>query len=228
MPVLPQAQSDVATTLALALVDSSNAPVALLDGDLNVVGLSASFVRAFHINAAASVGRPFSTLGGGEWNIPQLRALLAVTASGAAEVEAYEMDLHAAGRQPRNLVLHARKLDYGDTDNVRLLLTVSDVTEARANDRLKDDLIREKAVLLQEVQHRVANSLQIIASVILQNAPQGAVDGDARPPSGRPSKGDVGGGAAAAARRLQPGRRRGARLLRRAVQEHRRLDDPRP
>jgi hypothetical protein len=53
---------------------------------------------------------------------------------------------------------------------VRLLLAVSDVTFARAEARQKDDLIREKAILLQEVQHRIANSLQIIASVLMQSA----------------------------------------------------------
>ena len=47
---------------------------------------------------------------------------------------------------------------------------MTDVTDARASEKLKDDLLREKAILLQEVQHRVANSLQIIASVILQSA----------------------------------------------------------
>jgi two-component sensor histidine kinase len=67
-------------------------------------------------------------------------------------------------------VLNAQKLAYGAGEAVRILLTVSDVTDARAAERLKDDLIREKAVLLQEVQHRVANSLQIIASVLLQSA----------------------------------------------------------
>ena len=66
--------------------------------------------------------------------------------------------------------MNARRLDYGDADNVRVLLTIADVTDARAAEKLRDDLLREKAVLLQEVQHRVANSLQIIASVILQNA----------------------------------------------------------
>ena len=45
-----------------------------------------------------------------------------------------------------------------------------DVTDARIAEKLKDDLLKEKAVLLQELQHRVANSLQIIASVLMQSA----------------------------------------------------------
>src|SRR3546814_3623809 len=79
------------------------------------------------------------------------------------------MDLEG-GAFPRRLVLNAQKLDYGDTEQVRLLLTISDVTEARISEKLKDDLLREKAILLQELQHRVANSLQIIPSVLMQSA----------------------------------------------------------
>jgi two-component sensor histidine kinase len=49
-------------------------------------------------------------------------------------------------------------------------MTIEDVTAAREGEQQKDDLLREKAILLQELQHRVAKSLQIIASVILQSA----------------------------------------------------------
>jgi two-component system, sensor histidine kinase PdtaS len=80
------------------------------------------------------------------------------------------MDLKRSGRSPRRLVLTAHRLDYADTANVRVLLAVSDVTDVRLADLLKDDLVREKAVLFQELQHRVANSLQIIASVLMQSA----------------------------------------------------------
>src|SRR4030095_8083610 len=71
---------------------------------------------------------------------------------------------------PRRLVVNVRKLDYDDASHIRLLVSVADVTDVRIAAKLKDDLLREKAILLQEIQHRVANSLQIIASVILQSA----------------------------------------------------------
>jgi two-component sensor histidine kinase len=102
--------------------------------------------------------------------MPKLASLLKATATGSAQIEAYEIDLTRPNQKTRNLVVHARRLDDGIKDQIRLLLAVTDVTEARADARHKEDLVQEKAVLLQEVQHRVANSLQIIASVLMQSA----------------------------------------------------------
>jgi two-component sensor histidine kinase len=160
----------VTDSLALALVDSSDAPILLLDSNFSVIAASASFTRAFQIEAASATGRSLFALGSGEWDVPQLRSLLRATLSGAAEVDAYEMDLKRNGRGQRRLVITAHQLSYGDGASVRLLLAVSDVTDARLAERLKDDLLREKAILFQELQHRVANSLQIIASVLMQSA----------------------------------------------------------
>ncbi len=154
----------------MAVIDSSTAPLVLLDGELMVVAASTSFCRAFKIDHASIVGQPMLKLGGGEWDVPQLSTLLSATCSGFAEIEAYEMDLKREGHGTRRLVLNAHKLDYSDDENVRLLLAISDVTDARKADKQKDDLLREKAVLLQELQHRVANSLQIVASVLMQSA----------------------------------------------------------
>lgn len=156
--------------LALAVVASSTSPIVLLDGDLAVVGASASFFRAFHIDPSTAPGLKLFALGSGEWDVRQLRSLLNATASGDADIDAYEMDLKTAHGDPRRLVLNAQRLDYGNAAHRWILLSVADVTDARLAEKLKDDLLREKAVLLQELQHRVANSLQIIASVILQSA----------------------------------------------------------
>ena len=165
-PALPV----VTDSLALALVASSDAPILLLDGALTVIAASASFARAFHIEPSSAAGASLFALGEGEWDVPQLRSLLRATLSGAADVQAYEMDLRRPGSEARRLVLSAHQLDHGDAASVRLLLAVSDVTDARLAERLKDDLLREKAILFQELQHRVANSLQIIASVLMQSA----------------------------------------------------------
>ncbi|HEV2363612.1 MAG TPA: histidine kinase dimerization/phosphoacceptor domain -containing protein [Caulobacteraceae bacterium] len=164
-PILAEA----AHSLTLAVVASSAAPLLLLDGEFVVIAASLSFCQAFHISPSSVVGRPLFALGAGEWDIPQLRSLLAATARGDAEIPAYEMDL-AGARGPRRLVLHASLLDWAQPEDVRLLVSVADVTDARQAEKLRDDMLREKAVLLQELQHRVANSLQIIASVLLQSA----------------------------------------------------------
>jgi two-component sensor histidine kinase len=162
--------SHIEAASTLAVIASSNEPLLFLAGDLGIIAASASFCQTFQIDPASVPGRQLSELGAGEWAMPKLTSLLKATASGSAEIAAYEIDLVRNGVEPRYLVVNARKLDDGDNDRVRLLLAISDVTFARAEARQKDDLIREKAILLQEVQHRVANSLQIIASVLMQSA----------------------------------------------------------
>jgi two-component sensor histidine kinase len=174
MPILAEA----ANSLALAVVAASDTPLLLLDDNLTVISASASFCAAFGIEPTAIPGRPLADLGAGEWDVPQLRSLLMATVSGSVSVDAYEMDLRRPGLDTRRLVLKARKLDYADADHVRVLLSVLDVTAARLADKLKDDLLREKAILLQELQHRVANSLQIIASILLQSARRAHSDGE--------------------------------------------------
>ena len=51
-----------------------------------------------------------------------------------------------------------------------ILLAIEDVTERRAVEREMEELLQQKEILLQEMQHRVANSLQIIAGILLLKA----------------------------------------------------------
>lgn len=160
-----------ASTLAMALIIASQAPIVLLDGDLTVIAASASFYRAYNLFPAIPGPIKFSQLGQGEWNVPQLMLLLRATAADRPEIEAYEMDLVRPGKPVCRLELSAHKVEYDAVDGaIRIVLAVTDVTAIRLADKLKDDLLHEKHVLMQELQHRVANSLQIIASVLLQSA----------------------------------------------------------
>ena len=162
--------NETVTSLAMALIKSSKAPLLLLDDDVTVIGASTSFCNTFNLDPATIANRKLADLGAGEWNVPQLNSLLVGTIAGAAEIDAYEMDLVREGKTTCRLILSAHKLDYFDTEKVRVVLAATDVTAARLAEKQKDDLVREKHVLLQELQHRVANSLQIIASVLMQSA----------------------------------------------------------
>lgn len=170
MAAHPPLHPDGPLSLALAVVGSSRPPLLLLDKTLKVIAASTSFCLAFDTDPDVIVGRFLGEVGTGEWNKPQLHVLLEATADGNAGIAAYEMDLKGRRAGVRKLVINAQRLNYSDADPVRLLMTIEDVTAAREGEQQKDDLLREKAILLQELQHRVANSLQIIASVILQSA----------------------------------------------------------
>jgi two-component sensor histidine kinase len=159
----------VTHNLALAILTSSAASALLLDEGLTVISASDSFYHAFALEPKAVKGHKLFDIGAGEWDVPQLRSLLAATLSGHTRIEAYEMDLKGRAA-PCRLVLNAQRLDYGEDEAIRMLLTITDVTEARISAKLQEDLLHEKSMLLQELQHRVANSLQIIASVLMQSA----------------------------------------------------------
>lgn len=159
-----------ADSMSTALISSSYAPLLLLNDELKVIAASKSFCNAFDLNMAEVSGRQLADLGAGEWNVPQLHSLLRATVSGDATIDVYEMDLVREGKKKCCLMVNAHVLDYFEAESIRIVVAVTDVTSARQAEKVKDDLVREKQLLLREIQHRVANSLQIIASVLLQSA----------------------------------------------------------
>jgi two-component sensor histidine kinase len=65
------------------------------------------------------------------------------------------------------MLLNARRLSDPDNPDAAVLIALQDVTELRDREQLKIELAAQAAVLLQEAHHRIANSLQIIASILL-------------------------------------------------------------
>jgi PAS domain S-box-containing protein len=168
---------EAAETLARALIDTALLPLLLFDGDLRILRASPAFCEAFGMAANAVAGCNLASLGAGEWNLPDLRRLLTEARGAVAASPGCEVDLVRAGLAPRRLALNAGNVIPGDGPQARVLLTIHDVTEARrietANITLlleKDELLKEREILLLEMQHRIANSLQIIASILMLKA----------------------------------------------------------
>ena len=67
--------NETVTSLAMALVESSKAPLLLLNDAVVVIGASKSFCNTFNLDPATIANRRLADLGAGEWDIPQLTAL---------------------------------------------------------------------------------------------------------------------------------------------------------
>jgi two-component sensor histidine kinase len=166
----PFARVEDGHALARAIVDTIREPLVVLDKDLRVIAASRSFYVTFKMSRGDVQGRLVYMLGEGQWNIPQLRLLLETILPRHAVMEAYEVEQDFAGIGRRTLLLNARTVrDESDADKM-ILLAMEDVTEERIAERETKELLQQKEVLLQEMQHRVANSLQIIASILLLKA----------------------------------------------------------
>src|SRR6476619_5098402 len=145
-------------------------PLVVLDRDLRVIAASRSFYRTFAVEPRNTQGRKLYLLGDGQWNIPALRTVLEEVIPKHRIVEAYEVEHEFPTIGRRVMLLNARQVFDEDGASSALLLAIEDVTERRDTEREKDELLRQKEILLQEMQHRVANSLQIIASILLLKA----------------------------------------------------------
>jgi len=170
----PNSQSirdlDDASALAQAIVDTIRDPLLVLDQNLRVVTANRAFYQTFRMNSQEIRGRPIYGLGGGQWDIPELRLLLEDVGPRHAAMEAYEVewDFPIIGR--RTMFLNAREV-FNQRDAQKLiLLAIEDITDRCAAERRMTELLQQKETLLQEMEHRVANSLQIIASILLLKA----------------------------------------------------------
>src|ERR1039458_6221242 len=159
-----------ARAFAQAIIDTVREPVLVLDQDLRVITASRSFYRTFRVGPEDTEGRLLYQLGDGHWDIPKLRLLLEKIVPENGVMEDYEVEYEFSNVGPRTMRLNARKVFYEKGSHTTILLGIEAVTRQRVLEREKDDLLRQKDVLLEEIQHRVANSLQIIASIIMMKA----------------------------------------------------------
>lgn len=129
-----------------------------------------AFFQIFHLVDGDVRGHLIYEIDNGQWNIPELRTILETISKDHATVEGYEVDRDFPRVGRRIMLLNARKVFYEAGTHNTTLLAFEDITRRRAVEEQMQELLREKDMLLQEMQHRVANSLQIIASILLIKA----------------------------------------------------------
>jgi two-component sensor histidine kinase len=156
--------------LAQAMVDTVREALLVLDAELRVVAASRSFYATFQTSLEDTNGRLIYDLGTGEWNNHRLRELLERIVPERGVMDGFELEQDFPRIGQRTMLLNARKVFYADDMNTTLLLSIEDITERRAAERRLQSLAEQKDMLLEEMSHRVANSLQIIAGILMMKA----------------------------------------------------------
>ena len=156
--------------LAQAMVDTVRDSLLVLDGDLRVISASRSFYATFQTSAAETEGRKVYDLGSGEWNNSALRDLLERILPEHGVMDHFEVEQNFPHIGQRTMMLNARKVFYESDSKSSLLLAIEDVTARREAERQLAILSEQKDTLLAEMSHRVANSLQIVASILMLKA----------------------------------------------------------
>ena len=161
---------DDASALAEAIVDTIRDPLLVLDQHLRVVTANRAFYRTFRLRREAIHGCPIYELGDGDWDIPELRLLLQEVGSQHATIEPYQFDRNFPVIGRRSMQLSARAVFNQKNARKLILLTIEDVTDRSLAERRMTELLQQKETLLQEMQHRVVNSMQIVASILMLKA----------------------------------------------------------
>lgn len=165
-----QNELDISTTLARAVVDTVREPFLVLDQNLRIIAASRSFYTNFQIRPEKTQGQMLYDLDDGEWNIAALRLLLDRIVPASEVMEDFEVEQEFPRIGQRTMLLNARKVFDESKGAPMILLAFEDVTERRTTERTLKSLLEQKDILLAEMSHRIANSLQIIASILLMKA----------------------------------------------------------
>ncbi|MER8478826.1 histidine kinase dimerization/phosphoacceptor domain -containing protein [Mesorhizobium sp. M1163] len=173
----PIANIEDAQTLAQAIVNTMVEPFLVLDENFRVLAANHSFYQTFRVDPEQTHGSLLYALGDGQWDIPALHLLLETIIPEKTAMDGFEVEHDFPDIGRRTMLLNARKVLYDHSSAATILLAFNDITARRAIEREKEellgrteDLLRQKDVLLREMEHRVANSLQIIASILLLKA----------------------------------------------------------
>jgi PAS domain S-box-containing protein len=156
--------------LAQAVVESVREPLVVVDETFRIVAASRSFHAKFQVKPEETLGRVLFELSDGEWNISALRLLLERILPAAEVMDDFEVEQVFPRIGRRTMLLNARRVvDFSGTAPL-ILVAFEDITERRTSERALHALLESKELLLAEMSHRVANSLQIIASILMIKA----------------------------------------------------------
>jgi two-component sensor histidine kinase len=156
---------------AHGVVDTMTQPIVVLDQRLCVTTANNAFIKTFQVDRDDILGESLFDLGDGQWDIKELRELIATVIPRAAAVIGFEVkhDFPAVGQ--RTFLVDARRLVHPDDNSTNILVLFDDVTDRQRHDA-------EMEFVVAETRHRMKNLFAVVRAIALQTQAEGrtAVD----------------------------------------------------
>jgi PAS domain-containing protein len=121
-----EANTAMARDFFAGIVNTVREPLLVLSADLKVVSANQSFYNKFKSRKEAVEGGAIFELGGGEWDIPELRKLLEEILPENSVFEDYRVEHDFSRIGHRVFQLNARRIEAGAE---LILLAIEDVTD---------------------------------------------------------------------------------------------------
>jgi PAS domain S-box-containing protein len=150
----------------LDIVETVPEGILVLAPDLTIRFANRSFCDTFSVARRQTVGRKLTQIGDGQWDIPKLHTALETIISGPGTMEALEVEYVFPTIGARTMLLNARKVYRPRNKVQQILVAIEDVTERVKLEREHAVAHERVGMLLQEMIHRVKNSLQVIAAMV--------------------------------------------------------------
>jgi two-component system, chemotaxis family, CheB/CheR fusion protein len=106
-------------------------PLMVLKQDLTVLYLNSAFTRTFQVEKEETEGQFLYRLGDEQWNIPKLRSMLDEVLSKDAPVIDFEVEHDFPNLGTKTMLLNARKIEDGHSQQPTMLLAIEDITERK-------------------------------------------------------------------------------------------------
>lgn len=158
------------------IIDTVRQPLLVLDAELRVLAVNQSFQSTFKVSSEQTVDQPLFKLGNGQWNIRQLRELLAEVLSKRHTVTDFEVEHVFEDLGRRKMLLNAATLFQANNQPPTILLAIEDITERKQTEAalIKSEKLAAAGRLAATLAHEINNPLQAVTNlmVLLEQSPK--------------------------------------------------------
>ncbi len=128
---------------AEAILRTAPVPLLVLRADLRVNTANDAFYETFRVEPSTTEGCLIYEIGGGQWNIPQLRALLEEIIPRDNVFNGFEVKHESVDFGTRTMLLNARRLESAEGVPERILLAIEDISARK----LAEEAVRQNQEL---------------------------------------------------------------------------------